>query len=206
MATRIDGGTRPPSRCRYQVAQLRSARGARVVPSVVVESIGARFEPERMAGDVGMPGSAAAAFGAVLCAPGRTVVALESIGCAVAAPPVVVVAAGVPERSAPGVVPAEPRDVPAGVVVSAAPEGLVIDDAGVPDRSAGWPGGSDCASGVALGVPVGGTGVCAGCVLPPEVVPGCATGVPERSAGWPGVAVWAAGVVPLGVAVVCASA
>lgn len=142
-----------------------------------------------MAGDEGMPGSAAAALGLVLCAPGFTVVVLASIGCVA-----VVDCVGL-------------------CIGSAAPEGLVIDDAGVPERSAGWLGGSVCASGVALGVPVGGVGVCAGCVLAPVVAPICDAGVPERLAGWPGVSVCAAGEdaleplgVGVGVGVLCASA
>jgi hypothetical protein len=66
-------------------AQLRSARGAGVLPSLGIarfESIGAccvEFESEGMAGDVGMPGFAAAGLGLFVCAPGVTWVAAGSV-------------------------------------------------------------------------------------------------------------------------------
>jgi hypothetical protein len=118
-APRTNGG----AWCRT-IAQLRSARGAGVLPSAGsarFESIGACLCPDRIAGDEGRPGSAAVALGPVVCAPGVTVVVLESVDCVVAvpaAPGVDIVAAGVPERFslAPGaIVCAAGEDAPAPV-------------------------------------------------------------------------------------------
>ena len=71
---------------RTTAPQLRSARGAGALPSlgiVRLESIGAVFEPEPIAGDDGMPGSAAAGVGLLVCAPGVTRVAFGLVGVGV---------------------------------------------------------------------------------------------------------------------------
>jgi hypothetical protein len=67
-------------------AQLRSARGAGALLSLGIaplESIGAAFGREPVAGDDGRPGSAAAGVGLLLCAPGVTGVAFGSVGVGV---------------------------------------------------------------------------------------------------------------------------
>jgi len=105
--------------------------------------MGEPLDCERMAGDEGMPGSAAVALGPLVCAPGDTVVVLDAAGVVV----VVVVD---------GDVVVDGEGLCIGVV--AAPGVVVVVDAGVPDRSTGWPGvgvwavGEDALKGPGVGV------------------------------------------------------
>lgn len=107
---------------------MRSARGAGALPSagaVVFESIGAALGPERIAGDVGRPGSAAVALGAVvLGAPGVTVVVLD--GVAGVAGAVLLGTVGVPVDGIGWAAVERSAGTPGAVEVGGAPLGVVV--------------------------------------------------------------------------------